>query len=310
MDVLSLVVQAFDKMAESYHLMARRLSEQLAELESSFVQVKGRLDELERSNKALLEANLELAKQVANLHGNKKEVEKSLEELKKLDERKSEILATVSHELRTPLTSIKGALSIIATEGRLEGEMPREFLEIAQQNTERLIRLIGSLMDLVRIEAGRLVLELKPVDMTRAIRLSWEGLQGIARQKGIEVEIVLPEGLPHIQADEERIKEVLTNLLDNAIKFTPQGGRVKVEVEEKEKELVVTVADTGYGIPLEERERIFEKFYQGRPPDPREPKGLGLGLSIAKAIVEEHGGRIWVESELEKGSRFSFSIPK
>jgi len=309
-DILSRLAQAFEKMAESHRLLAKHLSERVAELESSWARVKERAEELERANRDLLGANLDLVKQVADLQGRREELERSVEELKGLDQRKSEILATVSHELRTPLTSIKGALGILAGEVSLEGEVPREFLAIARLNTDRLIRLISNLLDLVRIESGRLGLELAPIELGSVIRLSWEGLQGFSHEKGIEVELELPERVSQALADEDRLKEVLINLLDNAIKFTPRGGRVRVELREREEDLLVAVTDTGGGIPLEEQAKVFDKFYQGKPADPRTPGGLGLGLSIAKAIVEEHGGRIWVESEEGKGSRFSFTVPK
>lgn len=230
-----------------------------------------------------------------------------------IDRMKAEFIATVSHELRTPLTAIKGAVRLML--GGIAGELPekaRDLLSMADQNADRLIRLIGDILDMSRIEAGKLKLELKAQDIRPLIFTALEGLQPMAANKGVRL-VGPPEGGQALVApvDGDRIIQVLTNLVGNAIKFTPGGGLVRVQVEQNKDEIQVHVTDTGPGIPPDQMDQLFQKFAYVTGPDGRRTgAGAGLGLAISAGIVSQHGGRIWARSTLGKGSTFSFALPR
>ncbi|MCG0239204.1 MAG: ATP-binding protein [Firmicutes bacterium] len=226
-----------------------------------------------------------------------------------IDRMKSEFIATVSHELRTPMTSVKGALGLLLAGAA--GEVTpaqRELLTIALNNTDRLIRLINDVLDLSRIEAGRMELHRQPVQVAAAVRSALQELEVYRVQRQIEVATEIPPDLPPVYADPDRLGQVLVNLLGNAFKFSDPGGRVTVRARTEEGMVRVEVSDTGPGIPPEDLERIFERFYRVSGPTSRKG-GTGLGLAICRAIVQEHGGRIWAESRLGEGSTFIFTLP-
>jgi len=239
---------------------------------------------------------------------------------KKIDEMKSKFVAHVSHELRTPLLAIEQSLRILLSK-EVEAVSPEQekFLQIADRNISRLSRLVNDLLDVAKIEAGEM--KLKPIsfkicDMVHHVV---ETVRGWAENKKIAIEEKLPVPDVEVEADPDRIIQVVTNLLGNAVKFTPDGGRVTLEIDPNRKEeevsqepcVAICVQDTGVGIPLEDQDRIFRKFEQGSLPSPSGGVGsTGLGLTIAKEIVDLHKGKIWVESEPGKGSRFIFAIPK
>lgn len=298
------LVRAFEKMADSFHLLAQRLSRQVEELQEHRARLEAQLQEVEGSNRGLREANLGLGRVIADLELKVQELSRSHEELKRQDRLKSDFLATVSHELKTPLTALKGSLNILL-EGGAAPEVQQELLLMALQNSERLSRLVTNLLDLAKLEAGRMELEVRSLDLPQLIRAAVGMLRGAAQEKEIEVQLVYPEEMPPVLADEERLLSVLTNLLENAIKFSPQKGRIGVEVSLEEQEVLVAVKDEGPGIPEAELPRVFNRFYQAEAA----PRGFGLGLSISKAIVEEHRGRIWAESG-RWGSRFCFTLPR
>jgi PAS domain S-box-containing protein len=229
--------------------------------------------------------------------------------LQEMERMRAEFLAMISHDLHTPLTAIKGSLDVLLHEGT-GLELGRELLEIAQKNADRLFHMVNDILDLARIEAGRFEIRLGPFDVVLGLQGALERLRGLAEDKGIALTLDAANGLPQVSADGARIDQVFTNLLGNALKFTPPGGRISVVVGELPKEVRVEVRDTGVGIPPEHLDRIFDRFY--RPPSPggEQVEGAGLGLSICKAIVEEHGGRIWVESQPGRGSTFAFTLPK
>jgi signal transduction histidine kinase len=238
------------------------------------------------------------------------ELEAANEQLRELDELKSSFVSTVSHELRTPMTSIKGYVDNI-----LDGltgvltEKQSYYLNRVQYNVERLTRMINDLLDLSRIEARRVELRLGTVCMRDLVTDVVEGFQRAAAEKGIALHTNFHDELPAIQGDRDKLHQVLTNLIQNAIKFTPKGGQVRVESQVRDDGfLMVGVSDTGSGIPPHELDRVFEKFYRGESV-PTEDRGSGLGLPIAKSLVELHRGRIWAESTLGQGSRFSFTLP-
>jgi len=305
-DILQKLVAAFEKMAGSFQLLSRHLSQQVETLSSANAALEARLRELQEDHQHLLGSHRELSQTVAELNRRNQELLRGQEELRRQDHLKTDFVATISHELRTPLTALKGALSLL-----LEEELPgprRELLEIAQQNADRMFRLVTNLMDLTRLEAGQLGLERRAVDLVELVKSAAGMLRQAAREKGLHIQLSYPEGMAPTWADEERLLSVLTNFLENAIKFSPPDGRIDVEVAVTPEGVQVVVADQGPGIPADELPKIFDRFYQVEVPQGRRV-GSGLGLYISKAIVEEHGGRIWAESS-ERGSRFGFSLPR
>lgn len=231
-------------------------------------------------------------------------------ERSKLEEMKVDFVSLVSHQLRTPISAVKGYLSSLL-EGRLGGltEEQKLYLERAFASNERQLEIIESLLNISRIEKGKI--ELVPVEFS-VVELTKETAAGflkMALKKGLYLKVVEPEEkIPKIFADRERIHEVLDNLLSNAVKFTQEGG-VTVSFEKTKAEVVVAVADTGVGIPAEAVEKLFTKFFRVGQAPTIESEGTGLGLYITKSLVELHGGKIWVESEVGKGSTFYFSLP-
>lgn len=233
------------------------------------------------------------------------------EKLMKLDEMKDNFLSIVSHELRTPLTSIQGYLKLLA--GGLTGPLndeQREFVHISLRNAERLYTLINDLLDLSRMESGRLPFRFQKTNAAPLLRSALESVRNLAKQKKLRLELHCPESLSDIRADAGQLERVLINLLSNAIKFTPEGGSVTLGAMENEKETLFWVRDTGIGIPPEALPRIFDKFYQVEAAATRKAAGSGLGLSICKHIVEAHGGTIAVQSQEGKGTLFEIHLPR
>ena len=231
--------------------------------------------------------------------------------LTELDRLKSDFVANVSHELRTPLTAIKGAMDLILREvpGPLN-EKQSHYLNRVRTNTQHLAGLINDLLDLSKIEDGRIELRAERVSLGGLIHEVVETLRPIAAENSIVLEATISEASILVWADRDTIMQVLTNLIGNAIKFTPPHGRVTVSSSSNDANWVrVSVSDTGPGISAHERERIFDKFYQVAENGGPKPKGTGLGLAISKSLVELHGGKIWVESEPSRGSRFCFTLP-
>ncbi len=239
-----------------------------------------------------------------------KELEVANERLRELDQLKSTFVSIVSHELRTPMTSIKGYV-----ENMLDGltgyltEKQFSYLGRVKYNVERLTRMINDLLDLSRIEAGRVELALRPVSLLDLVTEVLESLQALAREKSLTLEVRHADLLPMIHGDRDKLHQILTNLIQNAIKFTPPGGAVLVESLVQDDQFVqVSVTDTGCGIRPEDLTKVFEKFYRGESTR-TDARGAGLGLAIVKSLVELHGGRIWVDSVPGAGSRFFFIIP-
>jgi len=168
---------------------------------------------------------------------------------------------------------------------------------------------VSDILDLARIEAGRLELRREPFDLVGALRGAMDRLRRLAEDRGIALTLQAAEGLPQVLADGVRMDQVFTNLLGNALKFTPRGGQITVTARQQGADLLMEIRDSGKGIPPEHLDRIFDRFYRVPLPDGERVEGTGLGLSICKAIVEEHGGRIWVESVMGQGSTFSFTLP-
>jgi PAS domain S-box-containing protein len=244
------------------------------------------------------------------------ELQLAYQQLKDLDKLKDSFLSTVSHELRTPLTSIKSFSEILLNYDE-DKETQKEFLNIINEESNRLTRLINDFLDLSKIEAGRMQWENAELSLAEVIQTALNATHALALKTNLKVDTIFAPDLPTIQGDKDRLVQVVTNLLSNAIKFTPEGGRVRVKAQllngskpEKDQEMVmVSVTDSGIGIAPKDHESIFEKFKQVGDTLSGKPKGTGLGLPICKEIVEHYGGRLWVESELGKGSTFSFTLP-
>ncbi len=237
-------------------------------------------------------------------------IEKKLEALEELNKIKSEFISAVSHELRTPLAVIKQLLTVIfdETAGPLTDKQ-REILVKARSNTERLKNIIDELLDISRIEGKRLKLDYSLVNLNDLIQESEDFFRKLAAEKGVDLSYYLPQGEVNIFIDAERIVQVILNLINNAIKFTEENGKIKVEVKILDDKVRVGVIDTGIGIAKSDLPKLFGKFIQVSHLPGAEKKGIGLGLSISKELVERHGGEIWVESEPGVGSKFYFTLP-
>lgn len=236
-----------------------------------------------------------------------------LEQRNRLIERanrlKSEFLASMSHELRTPLHTIIGFSELLGEE--LEGplnEKQKRFIRHIHKDSLHLLELINDVLDLSKIEAGKIELRREAVDVRGAIEEVLASIRPQAEAKSQTVSAAVDE-LPAVEADRTRFKQILLNLLSNAVKFTPEKGSIRVEARLLEDEVQFSVIDTGIGIPKEEQESVFDKFYQVGQTTKGVREGTGLGLAITQRLVHEHGGQIWVVSDIGKGSRFSFTIP-
>jgi signal transduction histidine kinase len=234
-----------------------------------------------------------------------RQVALALEEANRL---KAELISTLAHEMRTPLTSIKGySTALLLEEASFSQETQREFLQIIDQECDVLQDLIHDLLESSAIDAGMLKLEPQPV---RLIRLVQALVEDMARRTQIHRFLVdFPVDFPIVDADPLRIEQVLRNLLDNAVKYSPQGGMIVVRGEAQEDRVIVSVADQGMGIAPEHLNRLFEKFFRVESVSGQHVVGSGLGLPIARTIVEGHGGHIWAESRLGEGSTFYFTLP-
>jgi two-component system NtrC family sensor kinase len=227
--------------------------------------------------------------------------------LKQLDRMKSDFVATITHDLRSPLTVIQGVLRLLPQLGELNEEQ-REFAEQAMRNAEHMDRLIRSLLDIGQIEAG-LEMPMEPLQLDDVVEEVVANLQGEATSKGLVLEVEVARGMSMVNGNQTRLVQVVTNLLDNAIRYTPEGGRITVSASEGGGEITVSVKDTGVGIPAQAKAHVFQKFYRVEGSQTRELEGMGLGLATVKSIVERHGGRVWVESKEGEGSAFFFTLP-
>ena len=229
---------------------------------------------------------------------------------KDLDRIKSEFVATVSHELRTPLTSLNMSVDILLQEvlGGLT-ERQRELITASRDDVERLRKLVHDLLELARLESGRQEIHKESLDLRDLVEDALKPLRLPFGEKGLVLEVAIPDDLPPVSVDRRQFTWVVTNLANNALRFTPRGGRVLFTAVRSAAGLQVSVTDTGKGIPSNALEHIFEKFVQVQEGDDANAGSVGLGLSIARGVVEAHGGTIWVESQLESGTTFHFTIP-
>jgi signal transduction histidine kinase len=238
-----------------------------------------------------------------------REIEEKGRELEIANKHKSQFLANMSHELRTPLNAILGYTELI--QDNIYGDVPEKIQEVLvrlEQNGRHLLGLINDVLDLSKIEAGQLTLSLNEYSMGEVVQTVFTSVEALAAEKKLELKVKVPQDLSIARGDEQRIAQVLLNLLGNAIKFTDEG-EVRVAVTDSDGTFLVSVTDTGPGLSEADQKRIFEEFQQTDGSSTREKGGSGLGLSIAKKIVAMHGGRIWVESNMDKGSTFRFTLP-
>lgn len=234
---------------------------------------------------------------------------RTAEQLAALNRMKDEFVSTVSHEFKTPLTTISGFLTVM-----LDGEagplnaQQMKFLNIAKSAAKRLSGLVSDLLDLSRLEGGA-KMELKPLELDRLVTSSAENFQPVAGENGKTLSVEAPVRLPRALGDERWLALVVDNLISNALKFSHPGGRVRVRVQDKGEFLMVSVTDDGIGVPAQDRDRLFERFYRASNRTEVNAPGTGLGLSIAREVVSKHGGKIWFESETGAGTTFHFVVP-
>ena len=230
-------------------------------------------------------------------------------DLRKLERVRRDFVANVSHEFKTPLTAIQGFAETLLAGAIDDAQNRVRFLEIILEHSQRLARLTDDLLRLSQMDADRLGLEIRGVGVQQFVESCVETAQRPAAERDLRISVNLSSRLPEIAADRRRLAEVLQNLLDNAIQYTPPGGQIMLSASANGSEVTFTVSDTGIGIPQTDQPRIFERFYRVDVARSREVGGTGLGLAIAKHLVEVHGGRIWVESEVGQGSQFHFTVP-
>jgi len=265
---------------------------------------------IQEKRKQLEASNEELRAQSEELIAQQQELLEKTGEAEAASQAKSEFLAHMSHELRTPLNVIIGfsQLMLDKVPGEINKEQKQCLTDILHGG-EHLLGLINDIFDLSTIESGRLKLQLTDVNLSDVIEPLAGTMKTILTSRKQTLDIEVEKGLPPVHADKAKLRQVLLNLLGNAIKFTPDEGKLKIEATRKNDWCQVSVVDNGIGIKKEDQKKIFEPFYQLDNPLIKGKTGTGLGLALARQIIEKHGGKIWVESEYGKGSRFSFTLP-
>ena len=285
-----------------------KLRKRSDDLRNSMTERQKKTLALENSNKELEAARIATMNMLEDLN----EAMKGMHSLEELDRLKDEFLSIVSHELKTPITPMVGQLQMLLASrwGKLNPKQ-QDSLNMILRNTERLNRLVRDVLDISRISSGRLRLELQNEQISGIISDAVGNIKDHAKTKGVRLVAKRIPPMPEIVIDRFRIVQVLTNLIDNAVKFTPEGGQVTLSAKASKKlgEILVCVEDSGIGIPRKDMNRIFKPFYQVETAASRRHEGTGLGLAICKGIMEMHGGRIWVESVEGQGSKFYFALP-
>lgn len=279
--------------------------------------IVGQLTEKEKAEARIRQLNRELEERVARrtaelaqayeeLQERNEDLEALNDELKELDRLKSDFVSMVSHELRAPLTNINGSIELMLSDGDMDPESQRAMLSIIGEQSARLTRLVQGILNVNRIEARKLEIHPEAVDIKPLME---KAVENLTRRDAIH-HFRLPKGqIPLVWADRDRLEEILANLIDNAVKYSPEGGKIELSTRESNGRLIVSVSDSGVGIPARELDKIFEKFHRVDRGDARTTYGHGLGLYISKRLIEAHGGDIWVESHIGKGSTFKFTLP-
>ncbi|MBM4339634.1 MAG: cell wall metabolism sensor histidine kinase WalK [Deltaproteobacteria bacterium] len=288
-------------LAGSFNQMTLQLKDSRNEMEKK---VEERTRQLEENIAELNHARTATLQMLENLQSAKAELERMNFELKEADETRMKFVGMASHELKTPLTAIKANIDfILATKGEeVSDDLKSHFLTI-QRNTNRIQETMDHLLDLSRIKSGQLPINKEPILLSEAVDGYVHNVKPVDKALAIQVDI--PENL-FVYADRNRLHDIFINLLSNAFKFTPEGGTVSVIARPKDHDILHEIRDTGIGIPQDKIKKVFEEFFQV---EGGKYGGTGLGLAIAKRVIEEHGGRIWVESWLGKGSTFYFTLP-
>ena len=271
--------------------------------------LKGVLEILDETSQ-VREYSRQLEQKSGELQAATAELKAANVRLQELDRMKDEFVSTVSHELRTPLTSIRAFSEILHANLDLPRGQRQEFLAIVVKETERLTRLINDLLDIAKIESGRMEWHVAPHDLRDLVSEAAASVSQLMREHGVTLVQHMPAQAATALVDRDRVQQVIINLLSNACKFCPeQAGRVEARLEHIDGGLRLTVRDNGQGIPAEHLERVFDKFHQLDGGDSGTEKGTGLGLAICRGIVEHHGGRIWAESFSDLGATFVCEIP-
>jgi len=237
------------------------------------------------------------------------ELKRANEQLKSLDRLKDDFMSSVTHELRTPLTSIRALAEVMRDDAEMPAEQRQEFLAIVVAETERLSRLVNQVLDMAKIESGHAEWHNSDIDLRALLTQAVQTTEAMFRERGAVLSLQLPQVLPTLRADADRLMQVLLNLLSNAAKFVPPGsGRVELRLDADACGVTVSVQDNGAGVPAEQRALIFEKFRQGGDALNR-PQGTGLGLPISRQIVEHFSGRMGLRDDTEQGACFYFTLP-
>ncbi|RMF91224.1 MAG: hypothetical protein D6733_01730 [Methanobacteriota archaeon] len=284
--------------------------EQLEEYSKSLEKmVEERTKELQAKVNELVEARTALINMMDDVEASNKVLREAVDRLKEVDRLKDQLLSNVSHELRTPITIVKSALELMLDEDVSEEQ--EKLINMSRNNLNRLNTLVGDLLYFSRGEKGIPEEEIEKVSIEELVKRAVAGIQHMADVSNVSINVSLDKNLPKVDASMDRLLQVLTNLLGNAIKFNKEGGRIDVKARYKKGDdsVTISVSDTGIGIPKDQLSRVFDRFYQVDGSASRKYGGTGLGLAITKSIVEAHGGRIWVESEVGKGSTFYFTLP-
>ncbi len=268
------------------------------------------ISERKRAEEELQQKNEQLDAQNEEFQSQTEELIEKTREVEEANRLKSEFLSNMSHELRTPLNIIIGFSELLSDQvpGRINKEQ-RQCLSDISGSSQHLLNLINEVLDLSKIESGKMRLRPTDIDLTEVIESLRSALMPMLASRKQSLEVKVEEGLPPVHADKAKVRQVLLNLLSNSTKFTPDGGKLKIEAVREDNRCQISVIDNGIGIKKEDRENIFEPFSQLDNPLIQKKEGTGLGLRIAKQIIEKHGGRIWVKSEYGKGSRFTFTLP-
>jgi len=266
-------------------------------------------DRLQKRDREILEANQQLASNYQKLKTAYEHL-KELDQLKELNRLKSEFISIAAHELRTPLTALKAHVEIFikGQHGSL-GERQKRALEIIDRSVNRLTNFVNDLVDLTRLEKGELKLEKKPVELDKILAEVTQEALPVLKESNLNLSVNIPKNLPMIIGDSQRLYQVFGNLVNNAIKFTPDGGKISILARQRDEMIEVSVSDNGLGISPDELPKLFTPFYQIKEAPIRGFKGVGLGLVIAKKIVEDHKGKIEVSSAPGKGSTFTCMFP-
>ena len=290
--------------------LARHLAAPISPEWKTFLEVVNEAYHQADADRKLLERTMDLSSQ--EMLQTNAELSQAKDAAQAASRAKSEFLSNMRHELRTPLNAILGFAELLAeAPAGISGEQ-REFARHILTSGRNLLALITDLLDLAKVEAGRLELRRVPVNVALALEDAAKLAHRIAGERGVSLTVEMESPLPTLEADEVRLKQILQNLLSNAVKFTPPGGRIRLAARASSPEhaaVVISVADTGIGIAPQDYERIFGHFEQLDPSATRSYQGTGLGLSLTKKLVELHGGTLFVESAVGQGSTFTFSLP-